>query len=343
MHFYGDLNIGGLFRVKYFWENNNNNPLLKSSHIFAKAQIETGVTCPMEIFTNAKLNKHYKCASEFEAGLLAAKDEMKEYIKATLDANQLLRKLNEKGHKKFPDDYNDYCKNLVGRYYDPFDTDNELNGKARTTLIEATGEDTGLFLGRVFFFVGKAGAFKTTLLHSLGRDLTYRMQGAFPNVQCYGMSSALDPFGVLTKNDMMKNVAAFMFSDVEMKSRISCWLTPSEVCNFFSVEEEASIPARYNVATFPEFRPVMISVNSGGDNGSGAAGAWFDENNVSILKHLLDDSPVPANLTEISYRLLRRVVVFHVEDFLLDVGEGSRTSTRAQTLIDAMRGRSGCV
>ena len=36
--FYGDLNIGGLFRVKDFLENNNNNPLSKSSHIFAYSQ-----------------------------------------------------------------------------------------------------------------------------------------------------------------------------------------------------------------------------------------------------------------------------------------------------------------
>ena len=107
------------------------------------------------------------------------------------------------------------------------------------------------------------------------------------------------------------------------------------------VEADASIPARYNVATFPEYRPMMMAVNSGDvKDGKVDFGAWFRENHLDVLEHLLDDTKMPATLSAQSERILRRCMVFKVEDFLLDV-EPNTVSVRQSSVIELMKGRAG--
>ncbi len=108
------------------------------------------------------------------------------------------------------------------------------------------------------------------------------------------------------------------------------------------IESDSSIPARYNVATFPENHPMMFAVNSGEVwlNGEIDFGEWFRSNNLSMLQALLDDAPMPKQLSAHAERILRRCVVFKVEQSLLDV-ENSKVSLRKSNLANLMKGRAG--
>ena len=70
-----------------------------------------------------------------------------------------------------------------------------------------------------------------------------------------------------------------------MVSRIKERLTLEEMKGMFGVDEAGSVPARYHVATFPEFTPMLIAVNSEvTSDGVEDFGFWFRRENLNILE-----------------------------------------------------------
>jgi hypothetical protein len=198
-----------------------------------------------------------KNATPEQLAFLAAEQHFTKYVENLQSANTMMKPLTEKGHFKFPDDYLPSVPKLEGVYLDSF-----TGKKCTISLEEAFGDDEPLYLGRTFFFIGKAGGGKSNLLHSLAREVTYKLQGVHPELDRYGFSKALDPWGLLTKSDAISRCAAFCFTDFLMKSRISNWLEEEEMKGFLKIDEDGTIPARYHPATFPELRPKFCAVNS---------------------------------------------------------------------------------
>jgi hypothetical protein len=202
-----------------------------------------------------------KNATSEQMAFLAAEMHFTKYVENLLTANTMMKSMNEKGHYKYPQDFLPSVPKLKGIYLDAY-----TDKKCHITLEDAFDDAEPLWLGRTIFFIGKAGGGKSNLLHSLAREVTYKLQGPLPHLDRYGFSKALDPWGLLTKSDAIARCAVFCFTDFLMKSRISNWLEEEEMKGFLKIDEVGTIPARYHPATFPEMRPKFCAVNSSLDD-----------------------------------------------------------------------------
>ena len=143
--------------------------------------------------------------------------------------------------------------------------------------------DNGMYLSHTLFFVGKAGRGKSQLLHALGREVTNRRTAVDPSMDRYAFAKTLDPFGLLTKHGTISSIACFCLTDLDLVSRIKERLTMEEVKGLFKAEEAGTIPARYHVATFPEFVPMFVAVNTGVTNGSQIDyTTWFNSQGLYV-------------------------------------------------------------
>ena len=179
-----------------------------------------------------------------------------------------------------------------------------------------------MWLTHTLWMVGKAGQGKSQLLHALARELTNRMMATDPQLCRYAFSKGIDPFGMLTKNGVMAVIAVFILTDFEMVSRCGQSLSFENAKNLFGVDELGEVPARYHVAHFPEFRPMLCAVNHSYDeHGKPDYGSWFMKQStpLSVLANLANNKPLEiAKASEDEKAIARRCIIFCCDEDLFD-------------------------
>ena len=165
--------------------------------------------------------------------------------------------------------------------------------------------------------VGDGGCGKSQLTHALARKFC-RHYGC----QHYPFAKALDPLGNATRGGRLGSSGAYVFSDVELESRLDKRLSEEDQKNLFTVFEPSQVPARYHTAGFVQNVPKLFSVNTGrmADTGSSAVNwrAWFDFQGVPALGALCEnDETSLRKLGGQGTALARRCLVMKVHRHLV--------------------------
>jgi len=150
-------------------------------------------------------------------------------------------------------------------------------------------------------------------VHALCREVSFRH-----DYTRYGCCKALDPFGIMTKKDATRSLGAFGFNDLDLVSQNQQPLSEEAKKALFRVEEAADIPARYHLATLPEFVPRLFAVNVGrGQDGEIWWDDWFVKNGVQALAALVNEDVEALNrMDSHNQATARGAVVFRVADAL---------------------------
>ena len=241
--------------------------------------------------------------------------DMKEFAKDKEEAAAMVYQVNKPGHQFLNDFKRDVLK-LRGVHWEA------RTGIQAVTLEEAlykqqASNKASLFLDKTLIFVGLPGLGKSEFVHALCREQCKRRQK-----EKYGMSSAIDPYGLMTKGGIMKDLGAIACYDHEMKSQLDKWLSPDNIKGLLYPHEAGHIPARYHVAIFPVMVPRLWAINYGRDDqGNVDKGGWFVRNNLPSLDLLVKEDGDALTAESIDDQAIaRRAVIFCIDEYLFDHG-----------------------
>jgi hypothetical protein len=248
-----------------------------------------------------------KTADRYEHCLIKVmKEECKELAEQMKIANAGV-KLVSQNKKAYPADFNEGVAELVGTLWNPITERIE-----EVTLEEALGVG-GMYRKRSIFFIGVGGLGKTTLISSLAAELSNR--------HCFDRfyeGTALDPIGLLTKQNVMTRMGAIAISDFSMVSDRDKPLDMMNSLALFDAEHSTDFPARYHTAKLSELRPRLFAVNPGKDDrGNVDFGSWFlDQANPMPAVHAF----VNGNADYVKVcdsrqaAIVRRIIVFKITE-----------------------------
>jgi hypothetical protein len=238
--------------------------------------------------------------------------------------------LVSQNRKAYPADYNEGVTKLVGTLWNPITECIE-----KVTLEEALGIG-GLYRKRSIFFIGAGGLGKTTLISSLAAELSNRH--CFDR---YYEGTALDPIGLLTKQNVITKMGAIAISDFSMVSDRDKPLDMMGALSLFECERATDIPARYHMAKFNELRPRLFAVNPGKDDmGNVDFGSWFLDqvNPMPAIHEFVNGNADKVKLCDSRQAaIVRRIIVFriteplyvHVEGVVAESAEDAEEMKRA--------------
>jgi hypothetical protein len=269
------------------------------------------------LFLTARARQHLKnkTADRYENCLINVMlSECRELAEQMKIANAGV-KLVSQNKRAYPADFNEGVAELVGTLWNPI-TERIEN----ITLREALGEG-GIYRHRSIFFIGAGGLGKTTLITSLAAELSNR--------HCFDRfyeGTALDPIGLLTKQNVMSRMGAIAISDFSMVSDRNKPLDMRNSLALFECERTTSFIARYHEATLQELRPRLFAVNPGKDDqGNVDFGSWFlDQVNPMPAVHAF----VNGNADYVKAcdagqaAIVRRIIVFRITEPLYVHVEG---------------------
>ena len=145
------------------------------------------------------------------------------------------------------------------------------------------------------------------------------------------MSASIDPFGFMTKTQVIMELGAIALYDFEMKAKLNQWLSMEEAKSLLSVKERAHIGARYHQAVFYELVPRFWAVNYGAfQNGEVDAGEWFRNNNLQGLGLLVNMDEAALRAADSHTQAIgRRTVIFRVDEDLDEYAGAGATGATA--------------
>jgi hypothetical protein len=290
-----------------------------------------------EVIFDCKRLIKLKSANAYQKALVeVAPAQVKEHADAYTQASQSVRLVDDPTLKTYPKDFKETVPDLIGVLW------NEATGLKHTTLKEALDGDDELALNRTMIFVGKQSTGKTTLLRALGREMSNRL-----GFDRFADSTALDPFGVMTKAGLTKDLGAVCLNDFELMSCLNQHLTAEGLKGLLDAGDTTSFNCRYHVATLPGGRPRFWAVNPNKTNGTTPDwGSWFMKFPYSeCLAFLAEEKEKEIEaLSESDKAIIRRAVIFKISEPLYDAPEPASSSTETQeqakrrrTALDASR------
>ena len=104
-----------------------------------------------------------------------------------------------------------------------------------------------------------------------------------------------------------------------------------DVKGLFKAEEAGTIPARYHVATCPEFLPKLIAVNTGKDQeGNTLWHQWFEKQNLNVLSAMIQGHDM-STFDEHNLALARNAILFKCPGWLV-APETTKNHFRAEAI-----------
>jgi hypothetical protein len=251
-------------------------------------------------------------ANPYEKALVkVAPVQMKEFADNYAQAVQSIRRVDDPTLKTYPKDFTASACQLRGVYW------NDSTGIMETTLQEALDGDDELALHRTLIFVGRQNCGKTTLLRAVARELSHR-QG----FEVFADSTALDPFGAMTRAGFTKDIGAVCLNDFEFKSCLNQEFTPEMLKSLLDAGDTTSYNARYHCATLPGGRARLWAVNPETNDAKGEPdwGSWFRRVEVStpLASLVSEHADIVKAFSECDKAIVRRAVIFKVTAPLFD-------------------------
>ena len=202
-----------------------------------------------ELHADAVRARVLKNMTPLQTSIVTMHMALKEWVSCKEEADSMVHHMDKPGPHFLDDFKRDTILNLRGVHYEA------REGIKAVTLKEAMYEEQGpgkppLLYSKTLIFVGVAGAGKSELIHGLCRECCQRRQKTR-----YGMSGSIDPYGLMTKSGMIKELGAIGLYDFEMKAKLDHWLSMEEAKGMLYVKERAHIGARYHQAVFYELVP----------------------------------------------------------------------------------------
>ena len=104
----------------------------------------------------------------------------------------------------------------------------------------------------------------------------------------------------------MDSIGTFVFNDCPLRSLMASVLSTEDIKSLFDVREEASVPARYNVAIFPERCPRIFTANTGPNSDTGYYFSTYGHDDIAEFARR---RPLNAFSTD-NLAVCRRMIVF---------------------------------
>ena len=278
---------------------------------------------------NALKAKALKRMTPWDQAILTYTQDLKEWLRCKEDCDAMVVHMDKPGPKPHLNDFKlDVLLPLKGVHFE-----------TRTGIKTVTFEDAilkpespnkpPLIYAKTLIFVGKPGTGKSELLHALCRECCQRFEKTK-----YGMSASIDPFGIMTKTQVIKELGAIALYDFEMKAKLNQWLSMEEAKSLLYVKERAHIGARYHQAVFYELVPRFWAVNYGAfQNGEVDAGEWFRNNNLQGLELLVNMDEAALRAADSHTQAIgRRAVIFRIDEDLFDSKHAGATDAAAVEL-----------
>ena len=147
---------------------------------------------------------------------------LKEWVNCKEESDEMVFHTDKPGPHFLDDFKRDTILNLRGVHYEM------REGIQAVTLKDAMYELQGpskppLTYAKTLIFAGAPCAGKSELAHGLRRECCQQRQKTK-----YGMSGSIDPFGLMTKSGMIKELGAIGFYDFELKARTGLPLSREE-------------------------------------------------------------------------------------------------------------------
>jgi hypothetical protein len=162
--------------------------------------------------------------------------------------------------------------------------------------------------------VGRTGTGKTVLAHMVSQHLCVSRG----NMQTYFiMAKSLDSLGNQTKDGCMKLYGTMIYDDCEMRSLQNTKLSKTDLLSLFHVQQGGSFIARYHDAILPKGVPKIMCQNNRKDKGVEIS--WFRDNDMIAADALMQGSLEGIRQQgDQDQALARRMIIFHVQDSLID-------------------------
>jgi energy-coupling factor transporter ATP-binding protein EcfA2 len=235
--------------------------------------------------------------------------QMKEFADHFEQGCQCLRRVDDAAAKTYPRDFAKEVPMLRGVLW------NDNGGIRAVTLeqvLDERYEESTLAQQRTLIFVGRASCGKTTLLRALAREVSHRA-----GLEVFAESTALDPFGVMTRAGLTKDIGAVCLNDFDLMTCLNQSFTIEMGKALLDVKDATSFNARYHCATLPAGRPRMWAVNpeSVDEAGQPMWASWFHRSEASApLAALVDEQDhTIRGMSESAKAIVRRAVVFKVD------------------------------
>jgi energy-coupling factor transporter ATP-binding protein EcfA2 len=255
-------------------------------------------------------------ANSFEKTLVKVSPaQMKEFADHFEQGTQCLRRVDDSMAKTYPRDFAKDVPMLRGVLWD------DAGGIRAVTLRQALDdryEESTLAQQRTLIFVGRASCGKTTLLRALAREVSHRA-----GLEVFAESTALDPFGVMTRAGLTKDIGAVCLNDFDLTTCLNQSFTIEMGKALLDVKDATSYNARYHCATLPAGRPRMWAVNPESVDAAGEPvwASWFHRSEASApLAALVDEQDhTIRGMSESAKAIVRRAIVFKVNVPLYEV------------------------
>jgi energy-coupling factor transporter ATP-binding protein EcfA2 len=255
-------------------------------------------------------------ANSYEQTLIKVSPvQMKEFAEHFEQGCQCLRRVDDASAKTYPRDFTAAVPRLRGVMW------NDAGGIQAVTLeqvLDQRYEESTLAQQRTLIFVGRASCGKTTLLRALAREVSHRA-----GLEVFAESTALDPFGVMTRAGLTKDIGAVCLNDFDLMTCLNQNFTIEMGKALLEVKDATSFNARYHCATLPAGRPRMWAVNpqSVDEAGQPMWSSWFQRSEASAPLAALvnEDDPAIRAMSESGKAVVRRAVIFKVDAPLFHV------------------------
>jgi energy-coupling factor transporter ATP-binding protein EcfA2 len=235
--------------------------------------------------------------------------ECKEFFEGLQLANGMLRLVGSSS-RVFSRDFAVGIMDLRGMAYNPH------TGATEIRTLGQVLDESAEYLMRSLWFIGPPGYGKTTLIAALAQEVAHR-QG----FDSFCESTALDPFGQLTKMGICEKVGAFAISDFDLTSGGGGFdnaLSLSDMTSLLDCSANASFKARYHCATLPKHRSRLFAINPTAKDGQINWGGWFADQGYPIIEAFVNGQPLDS-YGDRHKALLRRMIIFKVTSPLYDL------------------------
>ena len=199
---------------------------------------------------DARQMRARKQASNLQLGLLTSEAKLTNYVDGIVrSAGMIFSAREPQDHTKW-ENYPQYIKDLQGMYWD--EKTREIKW---CTMWEYT---VSLAFGRSAWFVGPAGLGKSTLQAVWAR---FWCRSCVKPSYLYG--KAIDPIGVLSRDNKLDCIGALCLADINFKTQANSILDHEDLLSLCGVFEPGAISARYGCAQFPQAMRRVFSANMG--------------------------------------------------------------------------------